>query len=202
MARWIVLALVLVACDSGKRAAPPPPVVPASRDAAVALTPPDAAVPPDASDTELGVEPGAAPTCPPADHDVLVQCLTDRSPCSARFEVLPQRRADLELVRTIYTGCAETYVIAKHADRWYAVAELYYEQAHGRRNGELHVQRVRDVRVKDSRVTQIDYRTVEDTSIIDSSARDGVRDEHAESEDRLACTWPSDGVPTCAPAPR
>jgi hypothetical protein len=64
------------------------------------------------------------------------------------------------------------------------------------------VQRVRDVQVKDRRVTQIDYATVEDTSIIDDTAPDGTRDEHTESSDRLACTWPADGVPTCAPAPR
>jgi hypothetical protein len=157
---------------------------------------------PDAVEADVGLEPGAAPTCPPAEHDALVKCLMERSPCSTRVETLPQRRSDLELVRTSWSGCAETYVIAKHADRWHAITELYYEQAHGRRNGELHVQRVRDVRVKDQRVTQIDYSTIEDTSMIDESAPDGVRNEHAESRDRLACTWPADGIPTCAPAPR
>jgi hypothetical protein len=196
MARWIML-VALVACDSGKRAAPP---LPAPRDAVIAVRPPDAAV--DAVPVDLSLEPGAAPTCPPADHDSLVTCLMERSPCPQRNEILPQRRPDLELVRTTWSGCGETYVIAKHADRWYAIQELFYEQSHGRRDGVLHVHRVRDVRVKDHRVTQIDYSTDEDISTIDDSAPDGIRNSHTHSDDRLACTWPADGAPTCAPAPR
>ncbi|MEO8550989.1 MAG: hypothetical protein ABI678_13480 [Kofleriaceae bacterium] len=200
MTRWVLLALALVACDAGKPPAPPPvagltgPPVAAPRDAASI----DAVVP-DAA--ELGLEPGEAPTCPPAAHAAMLECLRERSPCSQRVEVFPQRLPDLELVHTIASGCADTYVIAKHADRWYAIAELYYEQAHGRRNSELKVRHVRDARAANGRISQIDFSTDEDTSYIDDTAPDGTRDEHTHSNDRLACLWPDDGVPTCAPAP-